>query len=79
MNDHLYDWWAEERMRQMQDEAARRVLARCLRRPLALTLGTLLVRLGGALARRAPDHRAPEHLPVAVDRAMREQGLPHHG
>jgi hypothetical protein len=65
MNGQLHYWWAKERMHVMHDEAARRGLVRGRRRPLSLAVGDLLVRLGGALARRASDHRPHEQLPAA--------------
>ncbi len=82
MNGQLHDWWARERMRALHEEAARRALARCLRRPLSLALGDLLMRLGRALARRASGCRRHEQLAAAVNRvvaARHERGLPHHG
>lgn len=82
MNGQLHDWWARERMRALHEEAAGRALVRCLRRPLSLALGDLLVRTGRALVRRASGGRAHEQLAAAVNRvvaARHSRRLPHHG
>jgi hypothetical protein len=82
MNGQLHDWWARERMRDLHDEAARRALVRCLRRPLSLTLGHLLERVGRALARGASSCRPPERLAAALNGALaarHARGLARHG
>jgi hypothetical protein len=82
MSGQLHYWWAQERMRQMQEEAATRAVARCLRRPLSIALGDFLVRVGGALARGAPSGRLHDRLAAALNGALtarHERGLPRHG
>lgn len=79
MNSDLHLWWGKERMRQMHEEAAKRALVRSLRRPLALALADILIRLGGYVARIGSDPRRHEQLPAAVNRildARHEQGDP---